>query len=152
MIESERENRLESTEEKVGESVGGLTGALAGAGFGSAAGPVGTILGGLAGAAGGWWAGEKVGRAIDEWTDEDELWARSHYESLNDPDVPEYDVARVGYATGRIAARNPDYADRDYAVIERDLREGWGWTEYDYETMRPYVRAAYDRERRALNV
>lgn len=138
MIEKDSENRMESTEEKVGEGVGGVTGALAGAGLGSAVGPVGTILGGIAGAVGGWWAGEKVGRAVDDWTDTEPRY-RKHFDTAAPKDVS-YDDARVGYSLGHIARKNPDYAGRAYEDIEPDLRNGLG---KDYDRYRPYIHGAY---------
>lgn len=140
MIEDRGENRVESTEEKIGEGVGGVTGALAGAGLGSAAGPVGTLIGGIAGAIGGWWAGEKVGRAVDDWN-ENEPRYRKHYDSTGTSDL-EYDDARVGYSLGHIAKRNPDYAGRRFEEIEPELRNGLG---KEYDRYRPYIHGAYTR-------
>ena len=148
-MESTRENRIESAEEKVGETTGGIAGALAGAELGSAAGPVGAIVGGIAGAAGGWWAGEKLGRAIDAWSVEDEAAFRTYYESIDRPDV-DYDTARSGYITGFLAADNPDYPD--YTAADRDFRRSWAWDDFDYDTLRPYVHRGYERRRSGIVV
>jgi uncharacterized protein YcfJ len=142
VVESKLENRAESTEEKVGEGVGGVGGALLGAGLGSAAGPVGTIIGGIAGAAGGWWAGENVCRSFERWV-EHVAYYRTHYDSVEDR-LDSYDDARVGYAVGHIAGRNPDYRSRDWTDIEPELRSNWNY-DRDFDTMSPYVREGYNR-------
>ena len=142
VVESKVENRKESTEEKVGEGVGGVGGALLGGALGSAAGPVGTIVGGIAGAVGGWWAGEKVGRSLENW-DEHETYYRSHYKGL-DNRVKSYDDARVGYAVGHLAGRNPDYASRSWTDVEPELRGNWKY-DRDFDTMSPYIREGYNR-------
>lgn len=129
--------------EQAGEAVGGIGGTLAGAALGVAAGPVGMILGGLAGAFGGWWAGEKAGRAAEDM-DQHDGYYRSHYESHRHPELA-YDEARVGYGVGHVAGRNPDYAGRSFDQIENDLRRAWNLAERDYDTLRPYVRAGYER-------
>ena len=129
--------------EQAGEAVGGIGGTLAGAALGSAAGPIGTILGGLAGAIGGWWAGEKAGRAAEDM-DEHDAFYRSHWEQ-NRHAAFGYDDARVGYGLGHVAGRNPEYAGRSFDLVEGDLRRGWRHDRYDFETMRPYVRAGYER-------
>ena len=145
IVESQTENRAESTEEKVGEGVGGVGGALLGAGLGTAAGPVGTIIGGIAGAVGGWWAGEKVGRSIDRWDEHDPHY-RTHWEGTSNR-VDRYDDARVGYAVGHVAGRNPDYKSRSWEEVEADLRNNWKH-DRDFDTMSPYVREGYNRSAR----
>lgn len=142
IVESKAENRVESTEEKVGEGVGGVGGALVGAGLGSAAGPVGTIIGGIAGALGGWWAGEKVGRSIDRW-DEHDAYYRTHWKNVPNR-LDNYDEARVGYAVGHLAGRNPDYKRREWDDVEVELRDNWNY-DRDFDTMSPYVREGYKR-------
>lgn len=144
-FESDRENRTESTEEKVGEGVGGVTGALAGAGLGSAAGPIGTIIGGIAGAAGGWWAGEKAGRAVDDWEEHDRYYRTRWDADQRSERLGSYDDARVGYGFGHIAGRNPDYSGRQFEEIEPEIRSNWKYDRHDYDTMRPYVREGYGR-------
>lgn len=151
IIETKRENRLESTEEKVGEGVGGVGGAVTGAALGSAAGPIGTILGGIAGAVGGWWAGEKAGRAVAGWTDEDDRVYRRHYDKVDDDAVTDYEHARVGYALGHTAAKHPGYGDSRFEDVEADLRHGFvtrdtEW-DYTYDELRPYIREGYTRSR-----
>ena len=136
--------------EQVGEGVGGIGGTLAGAAIGSAAGPVGTIIGGIAGAAGGWWAGEKAGRAVEDMGDHEPEY-RKHYETSRTDKARDmtYDDARVGYTVGHMAGRNPDYEGRKFEEVETDLRTGWNGTDYEYETMRPYVRHGYERTSRS---
>lgn len=131
--------------EQTGEAVGGIGGTLAGAAIGSAAGPVGTIVGGLAGAVGGWWAGEKVGRAAEDWGEEDERHYREHFRSTG-LEGRTYEDASVGYGVGHIAGRNPEYGTRPFEEVETDLREGWPEDErYEYDALRPYVREGYRR-------
>lgn len=129
--------------EQTGEGVGGIGGTLAGAAIGSVAGPVGTIIGGIAGALGGWWAGEKVGRAAEDFGDH-EPYYREHYNANTAPGV-EWDDARMGYGLGHVAGRNPSYRGRSYDEVEADLRKGWKHKDRDFDTMRPYVRQGYDR-------
>lgn len=129
--------------EQTGEAVGGVGGTLVGAGIGSAAGPVGTIIGGIAGALGGWWAGEKVGRSAEDWNEHDAHY-REHHAARPREGVT-YEDARVGYAVGHIAGRNPDYRGRSFEDVEPHLRDNWRHERYDYEIMRPFVRAGYLR-------
>jgi len=131
--------------EQAGEGVGGIGGTLGGAAVGSAFGPVGTIIGGIAGAVGGWWAGEKAGRALEDMG-EHEPHYRKHHETTDSR--LDYDAARVGYGVGHVAGRNPDYRDRDFDAVEPELRRGWKHDRYDYDSMRPYVRHAYERTSR----
>lgn len=129
--------------EQAGEGVGGIGGALAGAGIGSLAGPIGTIVGGVAGALGGWWAGEKVGRAAEDFGDH-EPYYREHYNANKVGDT-EWDDARTGYGLGHVAGRNPSYRGRSYDEVESDLRKGWKNRDRDFDSMRPYVRSGYER-------
>lgn len=142
-LSDEARDRHPGAGEQLGEGVGGIGGTVAGAGLGSIAGPVGTIIGGLAGAVGGWWAGEKAGRAVEDMGTEEEHY-RSHHRELGRTDIP-YDEARIGYGVGHAAGHNPDYRDRPFEEVERDLRSGWRYDERDYDTMRPYVRTGYER-------
>jgi len=148
IIETKTENRRESTSEKVGEGAGAVTGGAAGAAVGSLAGPVGTVIGGIAGAVGGWWAGEKAGRALESWSDEDDAYFRKHYES-GDRSLEKYEDARVGYAIGSVAGRHPGYGDSSFEDIEADLRHGFVArdTDWDYDELRPYIREGYTRSR-----
>jgi hypothetical protein len=129
--------------EQAGEGVGGIGGALAGAGIGSVAGPIGTIIGGVAGALGGWWAGEKVGRAAEDFGDH-EPYYREHFDANRLSDV-DWNTARTGYGLGHVAGRNPSYRGRGYDEIETDLRKGWKHRDRDFDTMRPYVRTGFER-------
>lgn len=127
--------------EQTGEGVGGLGGTLIGAGIGSAAGPIGTIVGGIAGAVGGWWAGEKVGRAAEDFGDNVDRY-RTHWDE-NAVGGLGFDDALVGYGVGHIAAHSADYAGAPFPDIEPDLRESWRHPRYDYDSLRPYVREGY---------
>lgn len=131
--------------EQTGEAVGGIGGTLAGAAIGSAAGPIGTIIGGIAGAAGGWWAGEKAGRALEDWSDEDEKRYKEYHQTLPENERRPWDEARVGYMVGHVARHNPDYKQRKWEDVEPELQKGWTGVDYDYDAMRPYVRHGYTR-------
>lgn len=128
----------------VGEAAGGISGVLTGAALGSMGGPVGTIIGGIAGAVGGWWTGRAVSEAASGYTDEDETYYRSHYESNRTDDV-DYDRARTGYQLGHVAGSNPDYQDRSFDEVETDLRRGFGDQDEDYTQVRDYARHGYER-------
>ena len=138
----ELRDRHPGTGEQAGEAVGGIGGTLAGAALGSVAGPLGTILGGLAGAFGGWWAGEKAGRAAEDLDEHDDYY-RAHWDE-NRHEKFDYDEARVGYGVGHLAGRNPEWSGRSWDMVETDLRRGWSY-KHDFDTMRPYVRAGYER-------
>lgn len=129
--------------EQAGEGVGGIGGTLAGAAIGSVAGPLGAVIGGVAGALGGWWAGEKVGRAAEDFG-EHEPYYRSHFDENRLSDV-DWNTARTGYGLGHVAGRNPTYRGRAYDEIETDLRGGWRDRDRDFETVRPYIRYGYER-------
>ncbi len=135
--------------EQTGEALGGVGGTLAGAAIGAAGGPIGMILGGLAGAFGGWWAGEKAGRAAEDAERHHDVY-HGHWERLAYPDL-DWDTARVGYGVGHAAGMNPGYANLPFEEIESDLRRGWTWKDQDYETMRPYVRHAYEHSARTAS-
>jgi len=135
-------DRNPGTAERVGEVTGGVGGTVAGAAIGSMAGPIGTIVGGIAGAVGGWWAGEKAGRALEDWDDHEPHYRR-HFEAEDRGDLS-WDEARVGYGVGHLAGRNPDYAGRGFEKIEPDIREQWDY-DRDYDRMRPYVQSGYVR-------
>ena len=133
--------------EQAGEAAGGIGGTLAGAALGAPAGPIGMVLGGLAGAVGGWWAGEKAGRAAEDF-DEHDHYYRGHFDESGHA-VVKYDDAKVGYGVGHVAGRHPDYATRSWDDVEADIRRGWNHPKHDFDTMRPYVRAGYERTRGA---
>lgn len=77
---------------------------------------------------------------------------REHYESDRErlADRP-YELVRPAYQLGHLAARNPDYARRDFESIEADLQRGWsddvraGYG--DWQIARRYAREAFMRER-----
>jgi hypothetical protein len=134
------------TGEQAGEAVGGIGGTLAGAGIGSAAGPIGTIVGGIAGAVGGWWAGEKAGRAAEDMGEHEDTYRR-HYRESGETDI-DYDTARIGYGVGHVAGANPDYRNRSFEEVEKDLQRGWRTDERNYDKLRPYVRYGYETRSR----
>jgi hypothetical protein len=137
---------------KTGTAGGALGGAAAGATAGGLTlGPIGAVVGAIAGAVGGGWAGMAAGAASEEApVDRDEAW-RSHYEAL--PDRPAdlaYDRVRPAYHLGYLASRNPDYAERDFDTVERDLESGWNASMRDrhgeWSGVRAFAREAYERE------
>ena len=136
----------------VGEAAGGISGVLAGAAIGSAGGPIGTIIGGIAGAIGGWWSGRAISEAATKFTHSDDDHYRKHYETSSTRLADRtYDDVRPAYQLGHVASHNPDYANRDFDAVERDLQAGWSddlrakhgeWTQ-----VRGYARDAYARGR-----
>lgn len=139
-----------STNPAVGGAVGGVSGAAVGAAAGTlTAGPVGTIVGAIIGAVGGGWAG--VAASSDAGpTEEDEAYYRSHYgEATRNVADASYDRALPAYHLGHYAGLNPDYTGRTFDEVEADLRHGWSddvRARYgEWESARPYARAAYER-------
>lgn len=136
----------------VAGSVGAAGGAVAGATVGTVTlGPIGAMIGAIAGALGGGWSGVAAA-APTHYTPEHDREYRQHFES--DPDRVadrSYDVVRPAYQLGHYAARNPDYARRDFDAIEADLRRGWTddvrARHGDWEIARRYAREAFARER-----
>lgn len=132
--------------------IGAASGAVAGATVGTiTAGPIGTIVGAIAGALGGGWAA--LAAAAPTHTDQaHDREYRAHYESDPDrlADRP-YDAVRPAYQLGYFAARNPDYARRDFDSIEADLQHGWSddvrAKHGDWSVARRYVREGFLRER-----
>lgn len=129
--------------EQAGEGVGGIGGTLAGAAIGSVGGPIGAVIGGIAGALGGWWAGEKVGRAAEDFGDH-EPYYRTHYDA-NKSSTVDWNTARMGYGVGHVAGRNPTYRGRSYDEVETELRKGWRDRDRDFDSVRPYVRHGFER-------
>jgi hypothetical protein len=114
-------------------------------------GPIGTIIGAIAGAVGGGWSG-LAAAAPTHYTAEHDREYRAHFES--DPDRVadrSYDVVRPAYQLGHFAARNPDYARREFEVIEADLQRAWTddvrARHGDWPMARRYAREAFVRER-----
>jgi hypothetical protein len=141
--------------DQVGEAAGGISGVLTGAAIGSAAGPIGTVIGGIAGAMGGWWAGRAVSEAAENFTQQDETYYRGHYDrSPNKLGDRQYDDVRPAYAVGHLAAQNPDYRQRSFDDVEKDLQKGWTSSmrerHGEWTTVRPFARDAYDRSRSNL--
>jgi len=144
----------------VGEATGGLAGAATGAALGSLGGPIGTIIGGIAGAVGGWWSGRAISQAAHNYTEDDDAYYRSQFESRNaggalrpDDRDARYDDYRPAYQLGHLAAQNPDYRERDFSDIESDLQRGWsGDVSRRYgtwEDVREHARSGYERGREA---
>jgi hypothetical protein len=135
----------------VGEGVGGAAGGITGAAVGALFGPVGAVIGGIAGAAGGWWAGRTVSEAIESFSDREDEYFRSHYESADARHADRsYDDVRPAYQLGYVARHNPSYRDRSFDDIEPELARGWTGAVRErageWEHARPFARAAYERE------
>jgi hypothetical protein len=139
-------------------ATGGAGGALGGAAAGGTAGgltlgPVGAVIGAIAGAVGGGWAGMATGSgaASEVPADREAIW-RSHYDARRDrPADLGYDRVRPAYQLGWLASRNPDYSDREFDAVERDLETGWNGAlrerHGEWSIVRDYAREAYERER-----
>ena len=163
-----RHDEPATTGDRVGEATGGLAGAATGAAIGSLGGPIGTIIGGIAGAVGGWWTGRAVSEAASSFSDEDDEYYRTHFESTrsgslsgterkknvvdvrSDRSDLSYDRARPAYQLGSLASRNPEYQGRSFDEIEPHLQSGWTSSaasgEYgDWSNVRDYARDAYTR-------
>jgi len=136
----------------IGETVGGVSGIATGMALGSLGGPVGTIIGGIAGAIGGWWSGRAIAEAAHHYTDADDAAYRERYARSSEPPADRaFADVRPAYQLGHLAGRNPDYAGRDFADVEDDLRRGWTdevrGAHGDWERVRPFARDAYERGR-----
>src|SRR5947208_9290407 len=145
-----------SVADQVGEGVVSIGGMLAGAAIGTAAGPVGTLIGGIAGAVGGWWTGRAVTEAAGAMSTDDDNYYRSHYESSPNRLADRgYEDVRPAYHLGHIAAKNPDYSDRNWNEVERDLQRGWNadaTRRYgDWSTVRNYASEGFNRGRSSVD-
>ena len=141
--------------DEAGEAVGGIGGALAGAAIGSTIGPVGTVIGGIAGAVGGWWSGRAVTEAAASVTANDDEYYRGHYESSSRKLADRsYEDVRPAYHLGHVAARNPDYASKDWDDVSADLERGWtgdnARNHGEWSTLSNYAGAGFHRGRSAL--
>jgi len=144
-----------SVADQVGEGVGSIGGMLAGAAIGTAAGPIGTLIGGIAGAVGGWWTGRAVTEAAGAMTTADDNYYRTHYEANNRLADRSYEDVRPAYHLGHIAANNPDYSDRGWNEVERDLQRGWNddaTRRYgEWSSVRSYASEGFERGRSNLD-
>jgi hypothetical protein len=136
----------------VAAPIGAAGGAVAGAAVGTVTlGPIGTIVGAIAGALGGGWTA-LAASAPTHYSPDHEREYREHYSS--DPERLAdrgFETVRPAYQLGHLAARNPDYAGRDFESIESDLQRGWSDDvragHGDWSVARRYVREAFMRER-----
>jgi hypothetical protein len=118
-------NPPRTTADAVGEATGGLAGMAAGAAVGSLGGPLGAIIGALAGTVGGWWAGREVAEAVEHRAPERDVEFREHHvNEAVEADMP-YSLVQPGYHLGYVAAWNPTYRARGFAVSEPELAQGW---------------------------
>lgn len=141
--------------DEAGEAAGGIGGVLAGAAIGSIAGPVGTLIGGIAGAMGGWWSGRAVTEAASKLTSDDDAYYRKSYESSpNRLADRSYDDMRPAYQLGHIASQNPEYANKGWSDVQRDLQRGWTaehTKKYgDWNTVNRFAGEGYARGRLAF--
>lgn len=139
----------------VGEAAGGISGVLTGAAIGSVGGPIGTIIGGIAGAIGGWWSGRAISEAATRFTHSDDDFYRNHYEAHpNRLADRKYEDVRPAYQVGHLASQNPDYANREWSDVERDLQHGWSddmrAKHGDWNAVSPYAKDAWTRGRSGL--
>lgn len=150
MAERNRKGVTDTTSDAVGAGAGGLVGAASGAAIGTAiAGPIGTIIGGLAGAVGGWWGGRAISEAATTYTDDDDRYYQSHFQSTRGSTTSEgYESVRPAYQLGHLAGANPDYRDRDFSDVEPHLSSAYTSSGYnDWDNVRGYARDAYSRGR-----
>lgn len=148
-----------SPADHIGQAAGGITGVVAGAAIGATAGPIGILLGGIAGAIGGWWSGRAIAEAAEDITEADERFYREDFERARERRVDqarraEFDAARRAYLLGDIAAANPEYNERPFEDVERDLSHGWeaqSAPHEDWSEVRDYARVGYQHghERRS---
>ena len=136
------------------EGVGGAAAGAAGAAIGSLAGPIGTFIGGLAGVIGGWWAGKSAAEAAGNYSDEDDRFYRKSYESSSTRIADRsYEDIRPAYQAGHVAGLNPDYRNRNWDEVDRDLQRGWTndlrGRHGEWDAARPFARDAFTRSRAA---
>lgn len=137
-----------SAADHIGEAAGGITGVVAGAAIGAPAGPLGVLLGGIAGAIGGWWTGRALAEAAEDITEADEAYYRSDFDNSGEHPTP-FEQARQAYYLGHVAASNPDYQDRSFAEVERDLSRGWqrAGAAADWDLVRNFAAVGFERGR-----
>jgi hypothetical protein len=143
------------TADHIGQAAGGITGAVAGAAIGATAGPAGVILGGIAGAIGGWWSGRAIAEAAEDITEADERFYRDDFVQGSERRVDHdrrarFDVARRAYLLGDVAAANPEYGERAFGDVERDLERGWRsqpGTPADWSEVRDFASVGFRRGR-----
>jgi hypothetical protein len=149
---SDQPASVEPAPRAVEVALGAAGGAVAGAAVGTVTlGPIGAIVGALAGTIGGGWTA-LAAAAPTHYGPEHDREYRAHYEADSErlADRP-YERARPAYQLGHLAARNPDYASRDFESVERDLRRVWSddvRRDYgDWQVARRYAHEAFVRER-----
>lgn len=138
--------------DQVGEAAGGVSGVVAGAAIGSAVGPVGTVIGGIVGAMGGWWAGRAVAEAATAITKDDDDFYRRKFQTSGRASGRAYEDVKPAYYLGHVASRNPDYRNRSFDDIERDLSRGWTSNKKygAWDEVRDFAREGYTRGRSTL--
>ena len=116
----------EGAPRSVAAPIGAVGGAVAGATVGTVTlGPIGTIIGAIAGAIGGGWTAVAAAAPTHYDASHDREY-RAHFESDSSRVADrDFDSARPAYQLGHLAARNPDYAGREFESVEADLQRGW---------------------------
>lgn len=107
---------------------------------------VASVLEALADQVGGWWAGEHVGQALAYWSGADDAAYRRHF-GVFDGRPHGYEDIRIGYVIGQMAGLNPDYRRMEFDELEEDLRVGLEDAGVDFDPLRPFLNAGYERAR-----
>lgn len=135
----------------VGTGVGSAGGAAAGAAVGGAVGgPVGAVVGGAIGAVAGGAAGHAAGEALDP-TVEGNYWKENYRNRPYYKPGREYGDYEPAYRYGWESATRPEFKNRKFDEVEKDLESGWdktkGTTNQTWYEMREATRDAWDRVR-----
>lgn len=110
------------TDEAGTHPVGVGLGAAAAGAAGAVAGPIGAVVGAVAGAVAGGYAGKGISESVDP-TVEDAYWRENHTTRPYHDASIEYDYYAPAYKYGWESRAK--YADKSFAVVERDLERGW---------------------------
>jgi phage tail tape-measure protein len=155
-LDSNPANRDPITEEPgshpVGTGVGAAGGAAAGAAVGGAVGgPVGAVVGGAVGAVAGGAAGHAAGEAVNP-TVEADYWRQNYNKRPYYTTGKAYSEYEPAYRYGWESATRPEFRNRPFTEVERDLEKGWdkakGATKQSWYEVKDATRDAYDRIRR----
>lgn len=135
----------------VGTGIGATGGAVTGAAVGAAVGgPVGAVVGGAIGAVAGGAAGHAAGEALDP-TVEDRYWQENYSKRPYYRSGKEYSEYQPAYRYGWESAGRPEYRDRKFNDVEKDLERGWdkakGTTKETWYDVKDATRDAWNRVR-----
>ncbi len=145
------DEREKDTVDRAAGPLGAASGAIAAGAAGTLIlGPLGTAIGAVGGALGGWWAGSAMKQSVP-YAPDDERYYREHFDGTHRVGRS-WDAVSPAYHLGHLAAHNPDYHELPFDEVERDLRRIWNddlRTKHgEWNDLRTYVRASYERERR----